>query len=351
MAAGEVSGETLLTDLIIPKRRVQITGKTLGRGSYGKVSLVEYDGTLCACKQVRTSLLQHADEANKKRYIGDFLRECHIWSTLRHPNIVQFLGVFYPTSDKSGLPNMVIERMKLNLTLLVKKYTKIPILVNLSLLHDVSLGLRYLHAHKPAIVHRDLSPNNILVTSHLEAKITDLGLAKGVLMDSIKTLTIAPGTKDFMPPEAFDDEPKYGPPLDVFSFGGVACHLLTRQWPVPKATKQIDPVTKRRYMLTEVERRQKYIDQLADDAELQSLIANCLQDDAESRPHAKDISEVIKSKMEIYNKKSTRDGIGPILWLAEIKCDQEVAKVLQVCHLFCYSLLMYFSSFMIATIR
>lgn len=323
------ASENLLTDLVIPKRRVQITGKTLGRGSYGKVSLVEYDGTLCACKQVRSGLLQRADEADRKRFINDFLRECHIWSTLRHPNIVQFLGVFYPTSDQSGLPNMIIERMKMTLTLLVKKYSDIPLLVNLSLLHDVSLGLRYLHAHDPAIVHRDLSPNNILVTSHLEAKITDLGLAKGVLMESMKTLTKAPGTKDFMPPEAFDEEPVYGPPLDVFSFGGVSCHLLTREWPVPKATKQIDPVTKKRCMLTEVERRQKYIDKLAGDTELQTLITNCLEDDADSRPTAKHISEVIKSKMEIYEKKSTRDGIGPVLWLAEIKCEQEAAKALQ----------------------
>lgn len=325
------NGDNVLSDLIIPKRRVQITGKTLGRGSYGKVSLVEYDGTLCACKQVRSSILHHADETEKTRLINDFLRECHIWSTLRHPNIVQFLGVFYPTSDQSGLPNLVMEKMKMNLTLLVKKYSDIPRLVNLSLLYDVSLGLRYLHAHDPPIVHRDLSPNNILVTSHLEAKITDLGLAKGVLMESVNTLTKAPGTRDFMPPEAFDEDPVYGPPLDVFSFGGVSCHLLTREWPAPKATKQFDPETKKRYMLSEVERRQKYIDKIAGDMELQSLIATCLQDEAELRPSAKEISEVIKTKMEMYSKENIRDGIGPVLWLAEIKCEQEAIKASQVC--------------------
>ena len=104
-------------------------------------------------------------------------------------------------------------------------------------------------------MHRDLSPNNILVTSHLEAKITDLGLAKGMLLGNCNKLTKEPGTKDFMPPEAFDDEPEYDPPLDVFSFGGVSCHLLTKEWPTPKATKQVDPLTEKRYMLSEVERR------------------------------------------------------------------------------------------------
>ena len=158
-------------------------------------------------------------------------------------------------------------------------------------------------------------------------------------MESVQTLTKAPGTKEFMPPEAFDDEPVYGPPLDIFSFGGVSCHLLTKEWPVPKATKQMDPVTKKRYMLTEVERRQKYLDKLTGDAaELYTLIENCLNDDADSRPSAKEISEVIKSKIEICSKKNTRDGIGPILWLAEIKCEQESAKAMQVC---CIQILVY----------
>ena len=217
----------------------------------------------------------------------------------------------------------------MTLTLLVKKYNNIPHLVNLSLLYDVSLGLRYLHAHEPPIVHRDLSPNNVLVTSHLEAKVTDLGLAKGVLLENADKLTKEPGTRDFMPPEAFDEKPEYGPPLDVFSFGGVSCHLLTREWPTPKATKQIDPKTKRRIMLSEVERRQNYIGKLKD-TELQSLISKCLEDDTDTRPSAIEISKVIKQMMEMYGKKNTRDGIGPVLWLAEIKCEQETTKASQV---------------------
>ena len=234
-----------LRHLVIPKERVQLTRITLGRGSYGKVSLIEYDGTVCACKQLRTRTLQREDERTKRKIKADFLRECHLWSNLRHPNVVQFLGVFYPTGDESGLPFMIMEKMKKTLTVLVKKYPDIPLLVKLSLLHDVVLGLRYLHAHTPPILHCDLSPNNILVTSHLEAKITDLGLAKGVLMKDANQLTKAPGTLQFMPPEALDDETTYGPPLDIFSFGGVICHLASGKWPVPKATKQRDPKTKK----------------------------------------------------------------------------------------------------------
>ena len=77
---------------------------------------------------------------------------------------------------------MVMEKMQESVTSLVDKHDNIPLLVKLSILHDVSLGLRYLHGHNPPIVHRDLSPNNILVNRHLEAKITDLGVAKAMTM-------------------------------------------------------------------------------------------------------------------------------------------------------------------------
>ena len=73
-----------------------------------------------------------------------------------------------------------------------------------------------LHNHDPPIVHRDLSPNNILLTAHHVAKISDLGVAKVIKADSRKTMTKAPGTIDFMPPECLDDSPKYGPPMDMF---------------------------------------------------------------------------------------------------------------------------------------
>ena len=72
--------------------RVDPTGKEIGCGDYGRVFEVDYEGTLCAAKEVHAILLQYAQGNNLRKIIDDFLNECQIWSTLRHPCIVQFLG-------------------------------------------------------------------------------------------------------------------------------------------------------------------------------------------------------------------------------------------------------------------
>ena len=163
-------------------------------------------------------------------------------------------------------------------------------MIKLSILLDVSLGLRYLHSNK--IVHRDLSSNNILLNTLLRAKISDLGVAKVVKTDSKKSLTQIPGTADFMPPEAQVDTPIYDASLDVFSYGGVMLHTATQKWPTPTAMKQYDPRTRKVRGFTEVERRQSYIDEMT--KELVPLAVQCLDDDPDVRPTMIDVSEGVK---------------------------------------------------------
>ena len=83
---------------------------------------------------------------------------------------------------------MVMELMDTSLTSFVKnKQSNISMETKISILYDVSLGLSYLHTRNPAIIHRDLSSNNVMLTSHLVAKIGDLGVAKIIRADSRKT--------------------------------------------------------------------------------------------------------------------------------------------------------------------
>ena len=67
-------------------------GKEIGRGAYGRVFEVNYEGTLCAVKEVHALLLQYAQGEDLEKIKDDFLSECQVWSTLRHPCVVQFLG-------------------------------------------------------------------------------------------------------------------------------------------------------------------------------------------------------------------------------------------------------------------
>jgi len=163
------------------------------------------------------------------------------------------------------------------------------------------------------------------VTPHLEAKITDLGVAKAITIGTRKMMTQTPGTSMFMAPEALEENPVYGPPLDVFSFGGVILHIITQQWPQPKGIKQCDPVTKKRIMLTEVERRQHYLDMMTGNGgKLRQLVKSCLDDDPEVRPEIPNISEQIKMMKEACSKKTDRDGMDPFSWLAETKLPSHI---------------------------
>ena len=73
---------------------VKSTEKEIGRGAYGRVFEVEYEKTKYAAKEVHALLLEYArnDEIALKKITDSFLNECHIWSQLEHPCIVQFLG-------------------------------------------------------------------------------------------------------------------------------------------------------------------------------------------------------------------------------------------------------------------
>ena len=225
--------------------------------------------------------------------------------------------------DQYRLPVMVMEKMECSLRDLVENYDNIPLNVKLSILYEVSLGLRYLHSRNPPIVHRDLTPNNVLLGGHLEAKITDLGVAKIVKTDNQKTMTRLPGTPDYMPPEALSVRPVYGPSLDVFSYGGVILNVITQLWPQPTDMVQLNPDTGKRELVSEVTRRQYYLDKMTGDAaDLKPLVMSCLDDNPKYRPTVAQVSMTIKRAKDICSEKSNYDGMNPIVWWAEVSCKQ-----------------------------
>ena len=255
---------------------VRPTGKIIGRGSYGSVVEVAIPGARCAAKQLH-GFLQEGRKASP-----EFIKECKMMSNLRHPYVVQFLGICVLPVLETPTAFMVMERMLTTLHDLLDSAPKqqpapespkqlIPLSLKYSILHDVASGLTYLHEQSPPIIHRDLSARNVLLNSGMVAKIADLGMARTVAQKRMAaTMTKAPGASSYMPPEALkncpgdelkvpeeqDKKANYDSTIDVFSFGVLSIFTLSETFPCdllsPKYQKDNQLITR-----TELERRNR----------------------------------------------------------------------------------------------
>ena len=262
-AASELS-EFVIHDL-------QATGKELGRGGYGTVEELDMNGTKCAGKRIHQILLDIVSGGNE--IPTKFIRECKTFSMLRHPHILQFLGVFYPVGSR--LPMIVMEKMQYNLHDVLERIVNIGLAAKIAVLHDVSKGLVYLHGRN--ILHRSLTALDILLNSAMIAKISDFGSSRIISPATTVTLTRIPGVLLYMPPEAVEVHPHYGSGIDIFSFGVICLFTAIQEFPsdLLEAT-YIDRQTNTLMAHSEVERRAKYIEKLRhshhDNLSLVSLI-------------------------------------------------------------------------------
>ena len=220
-------------------------------------------------------------------------------SQLHHPNIVQFLGVHYKSG--SDVPILVMECLPMSLSKCLEQYKIIPNYIKNSILLDVSLGLLYLHQLTPPIVHRDLTANNILLTSDMKAKITDLGVSRIFEPKNAKyymRMSNCPGTLVYMPPETqkstYKETSDNFDKLDVFSFGVLILHVCTQEWPEPD-----DPFDENNMPRTEVQRRQHLLDKMEDCVTLKQLAEQCLCNRPASRPHTIDLMRKIREPKSV----------------------------------------------------
>ena len=224
----------------------------------------------------------------------DFVEECKLMSQLRHPHIVQFLGVCYLPGAQ--LPVLLMEKLQTSLDNLLETSPNIPIDLKVHLLTGTGRGVVYLHSRTPPIAHRDLSAKNILVDNGLNAKIADLGVSRIVNIQPGRlaaSMTQMPGTGVYMPPEAAQEEgvTRYNTAIDIFSFGVVSLFTLTQTFPKDlKPATYRDPATRRVLGRTEIERREHYIIPmkvaLGEIHPLVQLTLACLEYDQEDRPSA-----------------------------------------------------------------
>ena len=215
-------------------------------------------------------------------------------SQLRHPHIVQFLGVAY--LPRSPIPVLLMEKLQTSLDNLLETSPNIPLDVKVHLLTGTARGVVYLHSHTPPIAHRDLTARNILIDSGLIAKIADLGVARMVNIQPGQlhaTMTAGPGNNLYMPPETAQEEgaTRYNTAIDIFSFGVVCLFTLTQTFPKDlKPATYHDSTTRKLVARSEIERREHYIQSLqaalGDTHPLVKLTLDCLEYLPEDRPSA-----------------------------------------------------------------
>ena len=295
--------------------------KESGRGSYGKTYAVKYCETICVAREMQ---LVEGLRNERRQIIESYLEECRQYALLRHPNIVQFLGVYYPNEESSvtsevWLPVMVMELMVDDLASYVVKHESIPVHIKYSIVHDVSLGLCYLHNHNPPIIHQNLTPHGVLLTAHPVAKISDLVVTKLIKAKYVVTAEKDLDLDGFMPPEALVHPPQYGPPMDVFSLAGIILHTFNQLWPRPTELIQSESKT---LGLSEVERRQQYLNNMTSVVEvLTPLVEECLNYDPALRPTITNVCKRIQVLKAAYVEKFSQDIITLYQQNAKLRVD------------------------------
>ncbi len=266
--------------------------KQLGAGSFGYIFKVRVGGVERIAKRLHKAFIDRSRVSSKEvdSIEAKFRNECIILSKLRHPNIVEFIGVHYGLRGHTDI-TLIMECVSTDLDNFLVVHPNIPLPVKLSILCDVSFGLVYLHEYKPPIIHRDLTARNVLVTDRCHAKIADLGVAKLVdIQDQFATShTHTPGQMFYMPPEALTEKASCTPKVDIFSFGHLTLYVVVQEFP-KVFTVTVTPDLQRQGII-ELFRRERNIKRVGKNHCLYSIIIDCLLDSPDRRPDTRYLNE------------------------------------------------------------
>ncbi|MBV8256679.1 MAG: serine/threonine protein kinase, partial [Actinobacteria bacterium] len=172
--------------------------------------------------------LLHDRYAEDDETIERFRREARSVAQLSHPHIVTVID----RGEDDGLQFIVFEYVDgENLKELAVRSGRLPVRRAVELAIAIADGLAF--AHQNGLVHRDVKPQNVLLSREGEVKVTDFGIARSIDVDHGVTLTgTILGTSNYLSPEQASGKP-VTPATDVYSLGIVLWELLTGEVPFP----------------------------------------------------------------------------------------------------------------------
>lgn len=232
----KASNASEVDELIGQQLGVYTCDALLGAGAMGRVYLARHRDLhrKCALKILPPSLVLQ-DPA----YVERFMDEGRAAAALNHPNIVTIHAIGVERGYHFLEMEFVAGR---SLTDLVEEEGPQTPTRATALTLRIAEGLAA--AHTAGILHRDLKPDNVMLTHQGVPKITDFGLAKRVLVDSSDDGVEVVGTPPFMAPELFEHQPATTS-SDVYALGACYFYLLTGQLPFrgDNMTKLIQSIT------------------------------------------------------------------------------------------------------------
>lgn len=213
-------------------RDIPVEGTMMHPIRLGNLSHVKSTG-LVAVKVMKTQLASSSDylRVNEVKFI---------LSIPSHPNLLQIYDLFI--DDASGKLNIVMEPMNQNLYQFIQKHGGRQLGANVvkSMLSQLLNAIRHIHSH--GFFHRDVKPENILVSSTNQyygskqnipaemandayvLKLCDYGLAKNI--KTVRTLTPYVSTRWYRAPEILLRYANYSRPIDIWAFASVAVELV-----------------------------------------------------------------------------------------------------------------------------
>ena len=309
----------------------------IGYGNFCTVEEVAIPGAVCAAKRLRDDILKGAEEREITKAEEQFEKECQLMSTLRHPNIVQFLGIaFFPGSP---LPAIVMERLLMTLHDLLVPHDPplpandpIPLSLKCNILHNIACGLAYLHQFRPRpIIHRNLSAGNVLLNSEMVAKIGGLTAACTIASErESEVMTPRPGDMLYMPPEATVEQSEYDASIDIFSLGVLTIFVIGEKDPEKPLPPNYEDSDGKLVARTELQRRSEYMryvneqlracGQLRGDHPLIRLIQQCLHNLPAKRPGIHEVLHLLEEARAGVRDEVSEGNKGELVWaLPKIK--------------------------------
>ncbi|XP_039673458.1 mitogen-activated protein kinase kinase kinase 19 isoform X3 [Perca fluviatilis] len=229
-------GATLLgSGLVVDDAITWTKGEVLGRGAYGTVYCgLTSQGQLIAVKQVR---LDASDPDDAKREYSRLQGEVELLKTLRHTNIVGFLG----TSLYQHVVSIFMEYVPGgSIASILHRFGPLPERVLALYTHQILKGVAFLHLNR--VIHRDLKGNNVMLMPTGVIKLIDFGCARRLsclnhtASNSGDLLKSVHGTPYWMAPEVIN-ETGYGRKSDIWSVGCTVFEMATGKPPLAHMDK------------------------------------------------------------------------------------------------------------------